>query len=208
MGQTLGRKKSGDRSQPGVLWSWSILLALWILTEVHPQPTSIWMSNHSDKAAEHTALKEVPPRKRSDNVLQLDRGTPSPQNPPFRKRSSLPTGSRSPLGDRPLLKRPRRSPRVAARKASEPKEISVRLDHHEERTRRYALLLPRYCNKGWEVEDLGDVYLEQDGSLTGKLLWEPTIALVSSLNGALFERAEELFKEKYGADEWDKWLKM
>jgi hypothetical protein len=32
------------------------------------------------------------------------------------------------------------------------------------------------------------------------------MALVSSLNGALLERAEELVKEEYGAEVWEKWL--
>jgi hypothetical protein len=111
------------------------------------------------------------------------------------------------LEDTPLPKRPRRS-RVMTRKAKEVKETSGRLDTHEKKeTLRHAF--PRYYrNKDWRVEDLDEVYLTEDGSLQCVVRWEPTVVAGRGLTGALRERCEELFKEKFGAEEWEKWLEM
>jgi hypothetical protein len=96
---------------------------------------------------------------------------------------------------------------MATQNARETGETSVRFHSYGEETFRYTLPLPRRCRGNeWEVVDIDGVYLEEDGSLSCKLLWEPTMALVSSLNGALLERAEELVKEEYGAEVWEKWL--
>jgi len=70
-------------------------------------------------------------------------------------------------------------------------------------------VFPRHCrDKEWEVDDIGGVYLEEDGSLSCELLWAPTTAPVSSLKGVLLERVEELVKRNLGAEAWDKWLEM
>jgi hypothetical protein len=145
-------------------------------------------------------------RKHDGEVLQPSTDTPTPQRPPTQKRPATPAGSHSPLEDAPLPKRCRRSARVVTQKPRELREVSVRLGPREEKTPRYALPLPRSCRgKDWEVVDIGGVYLEEDGSLSCKLLWEPTMAPVTSLSGALLERAEELVKRDHGAGTWDKW---
>ncbi|KAF2804473.1 uncharacterized protein BDZ99DRAFT_153072 [Mytilinidion resinicola] len=94
------------------------------------------------------------------------------------------------------LYKPRRSS-MATQTAREAGETSARLHSCEEKTLRHTLPLPRRCRGNeWEVVDTDRVYLEEDGSLSRTLLWEPTMALVSSLNGALLERAEELVKKE------------
>jgi hypothetical protein len=50
--------------------------------------------------------------------------------------------------------------------------------------------------------------VEEDGTLSCELLWAPITVSVSSLKGALLERAEELAKRDHGVDMWDKWLEM
>ena len=65
-----------------------------------------------------------------------------------------------------------------------------------------------YCrDKEWDVGDLR-ISVEEDGALSCELPWAPTTVSVSSLKGALLERAEELVKRDHGADTWDKGLEM
>ena len=125
---------------------------------------------------------------------------PNPLNEPSRKRSGPPTRSQA-----PSPKRPRGSLRVVTRKAREAEGHK----EGEETLPSLRHVFPRhYRDKEWEVVDIGGVCLEEDGSLSCKLLWAPTTALVSSLKGALLGRAEELVKRDFGSDAWDKWLEM
>jgi len=80
----------------------------------------------------------------------------------------------------------------------EAEESSARSNLHEG--------LRRCRDKLWDVTDLGRVSVEEGGSLSCELLWAPTIVPVSSLNGALLERAEALVKRDHGAETWEKWL--
>ena len=63
-------------------------------------------------------------------------------------------------------------------------------------------------NKQWDVVDLGRISVEEDGSLSCELLWSPTTVLVSSLKGALLERAEAVVKRDLGAETWGEWLEL
>lgn len=129
---------------------------------------------------------------------------PNQQNEFSRKRSGPPTGSHAPPS-----KRSRGSSKVVARRAKEAEGKPTRPDSHkdEEETLRHAF--PRhYRDKEWEVVDIDGVWLEEDGSLSCKLLWAPTTALVSSLKGALLERAKELVKRDLSAAAWNKGLEM
>jgi len=134
------------------------------------------------------------------------RSTATPPNPPSRKRSGLPAGSHA-----PCPKRSRGSSQASAGKARKARkarntEASRRSDFHKEKPLRH--VFPRHCrDKEWDVGDLR-VSAEEDGALSCELLWAPTTLSVSSLKGALLERAEELVKRDHGADTWDKWLEM
>jgi hypothetical protein len=89
---------------------------------------------------------------------------------------------------------------------SETKETSTRSDSHKEERLRHAF--PRHCrDKEWDVVDLR-ISVEEDGPLNCELLWAPTTVSVSTLKGALLERAEELVKRNHSAETWDKWLEM
>jgi len=127
--------------------------------------------------------------------------TPTQPNPPSRKRSSSPEESH-------VLdpKRSCGSSRLSPRRASEPK-TSTRSNSYKEERLRHAF--PRHCrDKQWEVRGIGRISVGEDGSLDCELLWLPTMVSVSTLNGALLERAEELVKQDHGAETWDKWLEI
>ena len=82
-------------------------------------------------------------------------------------------------------------------------------DSHKKEEAPLPHVFSRHCrDKEWEVIDIGDICLEEDGSLSCKLLWAPTTALVSSLKGALLQRAEEMVKRDLGVGAWNKWLEM
>ena len=54
---------------------------------------------------------------------------------------------------------------------------------------------------------MNDVYLAEDGSLRCVVRWERSVVAAADLIGAaLLKRREELFKEKYGTERWEKWL--
>ena len=135
------------------------------------------------------------------------RSNPTLSNPPnasSRKRSGPPIGSQA-----PSTKRTRGSPRVAARKAREAEGMPAHSDSHKKEEAPLPHVFSRHCrDKEWEVIDIGDICLEEDGSLSCKLLWAPTTALVSSLKGALLQRAEEMVKRDLGVGAWNKWLEM
>jgi len=121
-------------------------------------------------------------------------------NPPSRKRSGAPEQSH--LRD---PKRSRGSSRLSARRVSEAKKTSIRSNPHKGERLRHAF--PRHCrDKQWEVRDIGRISVGEDGSLDCELLWLPTTVSISTLNGALLERAEELVKQDHSAEIWDKWL--
>ena len=82
-------------------------------------------------------------------------------------------------------------------------------DSHKKEEEPLPHVFSRHCrDKEWEVIDIGGICLEEDGSLSCKLLWAPTTAPVSSLKGALLERAEEMVKRDLGVGAWNKWLEM
>jgi hypothetical protein len=125
--------------------------------------------------------------------------TPTQPNPPSRKRSGAPEESHV-----PAAKRSRGSSRLSARRSSEVKKMSTRSNSHKEERLRHAF--PRQCrDKQWDVQGIGRISVGGDGSLDCELLWAPTMVSVSTLNGALLERAEELVKQDHGAGTWDKW---
>lgn len=139
----------------------------------------------------------------SAEMEDQQRQEPTPPNPPStpsRKRSGPPTGSHA-----PSRKRLRGSSRVLARKAREARETLTRSDSHEERLRH---AFPRHCrDKDWDVVDLR-VSVGENGALTCELLWAPTTVSVSTLKGALLERAEEVVKRDHSVETWDKWLDL
>jgi hypothetical protein len=122
-----------------------------------------------------------------------ERTSTSPNQPQLssRKRSSPHTKS----------KRLRQPSSISSRKMREAKAASpsLRSDSRKERALRHAF--PR--GKEWDVADLC-ISMEEDGSLCCQLLWAPTAVKISSLRGALLERAEELAKRDFGTDIWDK----
>ena len=128
--------------------------------------------------------------------------TPTQPNPPSRKRSGAPEESHV-----PAAKRSRGSSRLSARRSSEAKKMSTRSNSHKEERLRHAF--PRQCrDKQWDVQGIGRISVGGDGSLDCELLWAPTTVSVSTLNGALLERAEELVKQNHGVETWDKWLEI
>lgn len=112
--------------------------------------------------------------------------SPPRQDPPIRKRSDPPTGSDTLPGDARPSKRPCRPARLVLRK-----EKSLTHRH--------------YRHKAWGVEDLDDFYRAENGSLQRVVRWESTVVAEGDLTGSLRERYKELFKEKFGAGEWEKW---
>jgi len=101
----------------------------------------------------------------------------------------------------------RGSSRLSARRVSEAKKTSIRSNPHKGERLRHAF--PRHCrDKQWEVRDIGRISVGEDGSLDCELLWLPTTVSISTLNGALLERAEELVKQDHSAEIWDKWLEI
>jgi hypothetical protein len=61
--------------------------------------------------------------------------------------------------------------------------------------------------QGWVVAGLGDVVLEYDGSLRCFLEWEDTVVDEAEIKDeTLREYVIERFKNKYGEDEWNRWI--
>lgn len=90
----------------------------------------------------------------------------------------------------------------------EEKQVPAHPYSLKEQKLRYSLRFSRLCSdKEWEVDDLSCVSLGSDGSLSCKVKWQPTTALVSSLEGPLLDRAEKLVKDKFGAEVWEGWVK-
>jgi len=142
--------------------------------------------------------------KQQQQQQQQTQITPTPPNPPLapsRKRCGPPAESHV-----PSPKRLRGSSRVSARKGRKTKETSACSDSLEVETLRHAF--PRHRGNQWDVVDLGRISVEEDGSLSCELLWAPTTVLVSSLKGALLERAEAVVKRDHGVETWGKWLEL
>jgi hypothetical protein len=97
--------------------------------------------------------------------------------------------------------------RMETQKAKKARETSALLDLllKEELGHAY----PRYCrDKSWEVDDLADVRLAKDGSVCCIVRWKPSEVKSTALVGEkLQKRLEEMFKKKYGADEWVRWCR-
>jgi len=123
---------------------------------------------------------------------------PTAPNPLPRKRSRLPAQPQRPSRKRACG--PSRRTALRARGEMEAEESSARFNSHDGLRRRQ--------DKLWDVTDLGRVSVEDGGSLSCELLWAPTTVPVSSLKGALLERAEALVKRDHGAETWEKWLEM
>jgi hypothetical protein len=128
--------------------------------------------------------------------------------PLSRKRRGLSAGSGQLLRDDSHIKRPRRSRKPSAKAAT----VAVAKGSSDlpaapsEKTAGHAF--PRhYLDKAWRVEDLDDVYLAEDGSLRCIVIWQRSDVAATDLAGeVLLQRKEELFKEKYGTERWEKWL--
>lgn len=53
------------------------------------------------------------------------------------------------------------------------------------------------------MEDVEDVYLGEDGSIQCVVRWKASLVAKERLvSGVLHQRSEELFKKKYGVEEW------
>jgi hypothetical protein len=64
--------------------------------------------------------------------------------------------------------------------------------------------IPRYFRgKDWEIDDLDDVDLAEDGSVWCTVMWKPTRINAKALTGAAEKRLGELFTEKYGQKAWE-----
>jgi hypothetical protein len=72
--------------------------------------------------------------------------------------------------------------------------------------KRLGHVLPRYYrDKEWEIDNLDNVDMAEDGSLWCTIRWKPTRLKAKTLvREALGEILEELFTEKYRVEAWNK----
>jgi len=99
----------------------------------------------------------------------------------------------------------RKRKRVETRKAREAREDSALLNSLERRRGGGLGHAFPPNRREWEIEDLEDVQLAKDGSIRCLAKWKPTMIDSTALVGKRVQkRLEELFKEKYGAEEWMK----
>ena len=69
---------------------------------------------------------------------------------------------------------------------------------------------PRHrLDRDWEVQDVSDVCLLDDGSVQCVVTWEPTVVSISEVVGERLRlRCKEVFIEKYGVEEWERSLTL
>lgn len=134
---------------------------------------------------------------------------PAPRNVSTRKRPSQSPESVNSSPVDPASKRPRRIAKESwkakeARELSEAKQILASSDS-QPRSRRCPqrrVTPARFLGDG-HVEDVEDVYLGEDGSIQCVVRWKASLVTKEHLvSEALRRRCEELFKKKYGAQEW------
>jgi hypothetical protein len=98
-------------------------------------------------------------------------------------------------------KRPRQN-RVVTQRAREAQEDLALLKSLGRRALGHAF--PRN-RREWEIEDLEDVQLAEDGSVQCLVMWKPTVVNSTALvRSRIKDRLEQLFKERYGMEEWEK----
>lgn len=161
------------------------------------------------RISEHTPIQNAPSRKLKDKAAPSDAGTPQ-RNPPTRKRSRPPIESIATCTDAPVSKRPRRL-RMETRKAREAREAKEAFASSDSRNKKRPVHAdpPHRRDEGdGRVADIEDVYLGKDGSIQCVVRWKSSLVPRDNLVGEeLHKRCEEVFKKKYGTQEWKKRLK-
>jgi hypothetical protein len=92
--------------------------------------------------------------------------------------------------------------KVETQGAREAREVASSCDLFEEKGLSHSF--PRNCrDKEWEIDNLDDVDMAEDGSVWCTVKWKPTRLNAKTLASAAEKRLGELFAEKSGVEAWE-----